>query len=165
MKFALSLGGNLGDVRSRFDRVEEALSRFGVKDIRRSRIYVTAPVGCVPGTPDFQNQALTGETSAAPEELFALLQSLERASGRPEIHSSQESRTLDCDLILWGEEILDTPRLTVPHPRARQRQFVLEPLAEIAPGMKFPDGVSVARRGFLCKRNLRKGKDCYLLPP
>ena len=154
MKFALCLGGNLGDVKSRFDRVEEALSGLGVKDIRRSRIYVTAPVGCVPGTPDFQNQALTGETSAAPEELFSLLQSLERESGRPEIHSSAESRTLDCDLILWGEEILDTPRLTVPHPRARQRQVVLEPLADIAPGMKFPDGVSVAQAWLSLQKEL-----------
>ena len=145
MKFALCLGGNIGDVKTRFDEVEKALAAFGVTEIRRSRIYTTAPVGCVPGTPDFQNQALTGECSASPEELFLLLQSLERQSGRPAEHSSQEARTLDCDVILWGGMSLDTQLLTVPHPRARGRQFVLEPLAEIAPEMKFPDGVTVAQ--------------------
>lgn len=143
MRFALSLGGNIGDVDSRFDAVEQALAAFGVTKILRSKVYVTAPVGCVPGTPDFRNQALVGECDTAPEALFSLLQELERLNGRPAIHSSQESRTLDCDLILWGEEIIDTPLLTVPHPRAREREFVLEPLAEIAPEMKFPDGTSV----------------------
>ena len=143
MRFALSLGGNIGDVDARFDAVEQALAGFGVTKILRSKVYVTAPVGCVPGTPDFRNQALVGECSAAPETLFALLQELERLNGRPAIHSSQESRTLDCDLILWGEEIIENRLLTVPHPRAREREFVLEPLAEIAPEMKFPDGTSV----------------------
>lgn len=144
MKFALSLGGNIGDVEANFDLVADELKRSGVKNICRSRTYVTAPVDCVPGTPDFRNQALTGECDDAPEKLFALLQSLERRCGRPECHSSRESRTLDCDLILWGRDELNTPQLTVPHPRARSRRFVLEPLAEIAPDMCFPDGKSVA---------------------
>ncbi|MBR2373149.1 MAG: 2-amino-4-hydroxy-6-hydroxymethyldihydropteridine diphosphokinase [Lentisphaeria bacterium] len=143
MKFALSLGGNIGNVQANFDLVAGELARAGVKNICRSRIYVTAPVGCVPGTPDFQNQALTGECPFEAEKLFSLLQSLERRCGRPEFHTSQEARTLDCDLILWGMEKIDTPLLTVPHPRARVRQFVLEPLAEIAPDMCFPDGTSV----------------------
>ena len=154
MKFALCLGGNIGDVRSRFDGVEKALAAFGVKEIRRSTVYVTAPVGCVPGTPDFQNQALTGESNAAPEELFALLQRLERQYGRPALHSSQESRTLDCDVILWGEECICSDILTVPHPRARMRQFVLEPLAEIAPEMKFPDGMTVAQAWAALQKDL-----------
>ena len=145
MKFALSLGGNIGDVENRFDMVEKALADAGVTELRRSRVYVTAPVGCVPGSPDFKNQALTGEYKGSPEELFALLQNLERLSGRPLLHSSQESRTLDCDLILWGSEVINTALLTVPHPRARGRQFVLEPLNEIAPEMVFPDGVTVAQ--------------------
>jgi 2-amino-4-hydroxy-6-hydroxymethyldihydropteridine diphosphokinase len=154
MKFALCLGGNMGDVKSSFDSVENALAAFGVTAIRRSRIYVTAPVGCVPGTPDFMNQALTGECTSSPEELFALLQQLERRSGRPACHSSQESRPLDCDLILWGEECINTDMLTVPHPRARIRQFVLEPLAEIAPEMKFPDGVTAAQAWAALQKDL-----------
>ena len=145
MRFALSLGGNIGDVESRFDAVEKALAASGVTEILRSRVFVTTPVGCVPGTPDFKNQALVGRYEGEPEILFDLLQELERENGRPAVHSSQESRTLDCDLILWGEEIIDTPRLTVPHPRAVMRQFVLEPLAEIAPEMRFPGGQTVAQ--------------------
>ena len=154
MKFALSLGGNIGDVEKRFDMVEKTLADAGVTELRRSCVYVTAPVGCVPGTPDFKNQALTGECKNSPEELFALLQSLERLSGRPAVHSSRESRTLDCDLILWGDEVVDTPLLTVPHPRARQRQFVLEPLNEIAPEMMFPDGTTVAQAWALLQKDL-----------
>ena len=154
MKFALSLGGNIGDVETRFDMVEKALADAGVTELRRSRVYVTAPVGCVPGTPDFKNQALTGVCKSSPEELFALLQSLERLSGRPLLHSSQESRTLDCDLILWGSEVINTPLLTVPHPRARGRQFVLEPLNEIAPDMVFPDGVTVAQAWVSLQKDL-----------
>jgi 2-amino-4-hydroxy-6-hydroxymethyldihydropteridine diphosphokinase len=145
MRFALCLGGNIGDVESRFDLVEKALAEAGGTEILRSKGYVTVPVGCVPGTPDLKNQALTGEFNGSPEELFSLLQSLERRSGRPAIHSSQESRTLDCDVILWGSEVINTPLLTVPHPRARGREFVLGPLAEIAPEMTFPDGVTVAQ--------------------
>ena len=152
MKFALCLGGNEGPVAANFDLVEEALRAAGAAEIRRSRIFVTSPVDCVPGTPDFLNQALTGEWHGSVESLFDLLQALERRCGRPEIHSSRESRPLDCDLILWGEEVISTPRLQIPHPRARQRLFVLEPLAEIAPEMRFmPEGLTVAQ----CLQKLR----------
>ena len=99
----------------------------------------------VPGTPDFSNAALTGEWTGTATDLLALTQQLEREAGRPARHSSRESRTLDLDLILFGERCSADPRLTLPHPRARQRRFVLEPLAEIAPEMRFPDsGESVA---------------------
>ena len=153
MKFALCLGGNMGPVSASFDLVERELCRAGAQSIRRSRIRVTAPVDCVPGTPDFLDQALTGEWPGSCESLFDLLQSLERRCGRPAVHSSRESRPLDCDIILWGTEVVDTPRLKIPHPRARQRLFVLEPLAEIAPEMVFPpDGRTVAQ----CLAELQK---------
>ena len=135
-----------------FDLVEQELRAAGATEICRSRIHVTKPVDCVPGTPDFLNQALTGEWRGSVETLFDLLQSLERRCGRPEVHSSRESRPLDCDLILWGEEVISTPRLQIPHPRARQRLFVLEPLAEIAPEMRFmPEGLTVSQ----CLQKLR----------
>ena len=152
MKFALCLGGNEGPVEVHFDLVERELRAAGATEIRRSRIHVTKPVDCVPGTPDFLNQALTGEWRGNVETLFDLLQSLERRCGRPEVHSSRESRPLDCDLILWGEEVISTLRLQIPHPRARQRLFVLEPLAEIAPEMRFmPEGLTVSQ----CLQKLR----------
>ena len=116
-----------------------AMFDAGMTGVRRSRIYRSAPVDCVPGTPDFSDQALTGVWPGTARELLALCQNLERAAGRPERHSSREARTLDLDIILFGDAVSDAPELTLPHPRARQRRFVLEPLAEIAPEWRFPD--------------------------
>lgn len=145
VKIAILMGGNLGNSAEIFEQAIRKLTENGVQSIRQSRIYRTAPVDCVPGTPDFSNAALTGEWTGTATDLLALTQQLEREAGRPARHSSRESRTLDLDLILFGGECFDSPTLTLPHPRARQRLFVLEPLAEIAPEMRFPDtGESVA---------------------
>lgn len=133
------LGGNLGDTKQFFDGAVAGFVAGGLKLTGRSAIYSSAPVDCVPGTPEFSDQALTGRWSSTPEELLALCQKLERAAGRPEKHSSRESRTLDCDIILFGDVVSDAPELTLPHPRAKRRRFVLEPLAEIAPLWRFPD--------------------------
>ena len=136
---ALMLGGDLGDSAAVFAAATAALERAGLTEIRRSRIYRSAPVDCVPGTPDFSDQALTGRWRGTARELFAICQQLERDAGRPKEHSSREARTLDIDLILFGDTVSDTPELTIPHPRAKNRRFVLEPLAEIAPDWRFPD--------------------------
>jgi len=136
---ALMLGGDLGDSAAIFAAAAAGLERAGLRELRRSRIHRSAPVDCVPGTPDFSDQALTGVWPGSAPELLALCQRLERAAGRPARHSSREARTLDCDLILFGELISDAPELTLPHPRAKMRRFVLEPLAEIAPDWRFPD--------------------------
>ncbi|UKI34372.1 MAG: 2-amino-4-hydroxy-6-hydroxymethyldihydropteridine diphosphokinase [Lentisphaeria bacterium] len=93
------------------------LEANGVKAIRQSRLHRTAPVDCVPGTPEFSNAALTGEWSRSAETLLELTQRLEREAGRPACHSSRESRTLDLDLILFGERCSNSPVLTLPHPR------------------------------------------------
>ena len=136
---ALMLGGNLGDSAAVFAEAAAQLERAGLTEIRTSRIFRSAPVDCVPGTPDFSDQALTGIWPGTARELFAVCQKLERAAGRPEHHSSREARTLDIDLILFGDAVSDAPELTIPHPRAKNRRFVLEPLAEIAPDWRFPD--------------------------
>ena len=139
VRVALMLGGDLGDPAATFAAAAAELERSGLTEMRRSRIRRSAPVDCVPGTPEFSDQALTGVWRGTAYELLSLCQKLERAAGRPERHSSREARTLDLDIILFGDEIADTPRLTIPHPRARERRFVLEPLAEIAPDWRFPD--------------------------
>ena len=136
---AIMLGGNLGDTEKFFDDAVAGLTAGGFRVTGRSAICRSAPVDCVPGTPDFADQALTGSWSGTPEELLALCQNLERAAGRPAKHSSRESRTLDCDIIIFGDVVSDAPFLTLPHPRAKLRRFVLEPLAEIAPDWRFPD--------------------------
>lgn len=145
---ALMLGGDLGDTAACFDAAAAALERAGMTELRRSRIYRSAPVDCVPGTPEFSDQALTGLWHGTARELFAVCQQLERAAGRPERHSSREARTLDIDLILFGDTVSDSPELTIPHPRARKRRFVLEPLAEIAPDWRFPDTGNTILREF-----------------
>ena len=136
---ALMFGGDLGDTAEIFATAAAELERAGMSDIRRSRIYRSAPVDCVPGTPDFSDMALTGVWCGTARELLAVCQNLERAAGRPERHSSREARTLDIDIILFGDAVSAAPELTLPHPRARKRRFVLEPLAEIAPDRRFPD--------------------------
>jgi 2-amino-4-hydroxy-6-hydroxymethyldihydropteridine diphosphokinase len=102
-----------------------------------SSIYETAPVGVPEGQPRFLNAAATGSTRLQAPDLLAALLAIEEECGR-ERPFHLAPRTLDLDLILFGEEIIDRPGLIVPHPRFRERAFVLEPLAEIAPDLRDP---------------------------
>ena len=143
-EIAVMLGGDLPDTPAAMAAALVKLADAGVTELRHSRAFRSAPVDCVPGTPDFLDMAVTGRWGGTPEELLMLCQRLEREAGRPEKHSSREARTLDCDIILFGGLEMRTENLTIPQARARGRRFVLEPLAEIAPEMRFPDGVTVA---------------------
>jgi len=104
--------------------------------LRLSSFYETEPVGVGP-QPTFLNAAAIGEASGTARETLETLLDLENRFGRARPHPGA-ARTLDLDLILFGAERLDTPELMVPHPRFRDRLFVLEPLAEIAPGWVDP---------------------------
>ncbi|HUK34174.1 MAG TPA: 2-amino-4-hydroxy-6-hydroxymethyldihydropteridine diphosphokinase [Vicinamibacterales bacterium] len=135
-RIAIALGSNLGD---RAAHLDFAVSRLAtsIADLTVSRYYDTEPVD-VPGTqPLFLNAAAVGLTAASPRDMLAMLLSIERERGRqrPFPHAA---RTLDLDLILFGSVVLNEPELIVPHPRFRDRTFVLEPLAEIAPEMVDP---------------------------
>lgn len=143
------LGGNIGDVRATFEQAAAALAANGVEIERRSAIGSSQAVDCVPGTPDFCDQALLIGWDDSPEALLKLLQQTEIAFGRPAVHRQDASRTLDCDLILFDAEQRRTPELMLPHPRARQRRFVLELLLEIAPDWRFPDTGETVREAFL----------------
>jgi 2-amino-4-hydroxy-6-hydroxymethyldihydropteridine diphosphokinase len=127
----MALGSNLGD---RAATIATALAwiRPFVHGLRVSSIHETEPVG-MPGSPgSFLNAAAVGETSLSPSDLLDRLLDVERAFGRQRPHPGA-SRTLDLDLILYGDEVIDDPpRLVVPHPRFRERRFVLAPLAEVA---------------------------------
>lgn len=111
--------------------------------LRVASLYRTAPVSPVP-QPDFLNTAALARTALPPEELLALAKSLEREAGRrPGVRFGP--RPLDIDLLVYGDLRLETPELTLPHPRMRERRFVLVPLAEIAPDLPVPpDGARVA---------------------
>ena len=136
---ALALGGNLGDVADTFRRALELLTAGGVTELRMAPVFITAPEGCPPGTPDFQNSAAVGFWTGTPEELLNLAQQTEETLGRPRRHGYHTGRTIDIDIILFGDRRVATPILRIPHPAAAKRRFVLEPLQAIAPELRFPD--------------------------
>ena len=131
----ISLGGNLGDVPAAFRRACEALSDAGFRIRRFSSLYRTAPVDCEPGAQEFTNAAVSGFWNGSAHDLLRLCQSIEADNGRPNEHAHHVSRTLDLDIILFGQETIRMPDLTVPHPEAARRDFVMNPLREIEPEM------------------------------
>ncbi len=135
-RVAIALGSNLGDredyLRLALDALTPAIDR-----LRVSTFHDTAPVGVGP-QPTFLNAAAVGETSLGARPLLETLLAIERDLGR-ERPFPGAPRTLDLDLILYGDAIIDeAPSLVVPHPRFRERRFVLEPLVEIAPDWRDP---------------------------
>ena len=133
LRTVLSLGGNLGDVAAAFRQAEALLIRGGFAVEKVSSIFHTAPVDCPPGTPDFCNIAISGFWTGSPEDLLTLTQSIEVRLGRPADHGYHLSRTLDIDIVWMEKTSMKTPRLTLPHPEAANRHFVLDPIQEIAP--------------------------------
>jgi 2-amino-4-hydroxy-6-hydroxymethyldihydropteridine diphosphokinase len=133
---AVALGSNLGD---RFAHLNHAVSRLRdlLRGLRVSRFHDTVPVGAPGPQPLFLNAAAAGETSMPARELLDVLLAIEQERGRERSYPNAP-RSLDLDLILYGDATIDEPGLVVPHPRFRERRFVLEPLAEIAPDMKDP---------------------------
>jgi 2-amino-4-hydroxy-6-hydroxymethyldihydropteridine diphosphokinase len=127
---AIALGSNLGDRHSYLQQGIEPL-RAALANVRVSSFIETEPVGVV-GQPPFLNGALIAETTLSPRELLDLLLTTERRLGRLRPFD-RAPRTIDLDLILYGERVIEEPDLQVPHPRFRERRFVLEPLAELAP--------------------------------
>jgi 2-amino-4-hydroxy-6-hydroxymethyldihydropteridine diphosphokinase len=132
----IGLGSNLGDRQAHLDTAIAQLADH-LLGLRVSAIHETDPVG-VPGEqPRFLNAVVVGETTLDAPSLLHELLAIERQAGRERPYAGA-ARTLDLDLILFGDRIIDEPRLTVPHPRFRERRFVLEPLAGIAPGLRDP---------------------------
>ena len=142
MPVAIALGSNLGD-RERVLRGAAAALDALVSGLRVSRWHTTAPVDVAP-QPDFLNGAATGTTTLPARALLDRLLDIERQLGRQRPHPGA-ARTLDLDLILYGDAVIDESGLVVPHPRFRERRFVLEPLAEIAADWVDPvTGLTVA---------------------
>ena len=139
----VALGANLEDPAAQVRAALEALAALpGVRLIRASSLYRTAPVG-VTGQPDYINAVAEVCTDLPPGELLAALFRIEERFGR-ERHYRYAPRTLDLDLLLHGDLVLHTQELTLPHPRLHLRAFVLVPLAEIAPDLRLPGRGSVA---------------------
>ena len=139
----VALGANIGDAAATVRDAFAALAALeGVALRRASSLYRTAPVGLA-NQPDFINAAVCLETDLPAADLLAALLATEARFGR--IRAERNGpRTLDLDLLLHGELVLNTAHLTLPHPRLHLRAFVLAPLAEIAPDLAIPGRGSVA---------------------
>jgi 2-amino-4-hydroxy-6-hydroxymethyldihydropteridine diphosphokinase len=134
----IGLGSNLGDREDNLRAALERLAEFG--RVRVSSLRETEPVG-VTDQPRFLNAAAELVTELSPQDLLARLLEIERELGRDRARERRWGpRTIDLDLLLYGDQVLDEPGLTVPHPRLDERRFVLEPLHELAPELSLPDG-------------------------
>lgn len=133
----IALGSNLDDPAGKVKQGFAAISRLrGTRLAAQSSLYASAPVGYA-DQPDFINAVAEVETALAPRALLDALQAIEREHGR-ERRFRDGPRTLDLDLLLYGEQRIDEPGLSLPHPRMHERAFVLAPLVEIAPGSVIP---------------------------
>ncbi len=136
----IALGSNLGDSRQIILDAMAQLETFSEKPIWKSSLWETSPVDCPPGSPKFVNAvvALMPYEDEAPILLLRKLRKLERKFGRRPKKILNEARPLDLDLIAFEAKTWDSPELILPHPRAHQRRFVLQPLNEIAPEFILP---------------------------
>lgn len=131
----LSLGSNLGNRQDNLNKALELLSqRLKVEKV--SSIYDTEPVGNIE-QPRFLNLACQVYTTLAPMELLALAKGIELKLGRT-LGRANAPRPIDIDILLYGDQVIETPELVIPHPRLTERAFVLIPLAEIAPDLVHP---------------------------
>jgi len=132
-KCAIALGSNQGDSLDILEKSLQALNQIpGIMLNATSSWYKTEPMDTPQPQPDYINGCALLSTEQTPEELLTLLQATEIQFGRVE-KGTLQPRTLDLDLLLYGDLVLNTPTLTIPHPRMVERAFVLVPLAEIAP--------------------------------
>lgn len=130
----IALGSNLGDRELNLLRAVSELGRLaGCRVTALSRFYETAPVGMSAETPAFLNGALRLTTELGPRDLLHELQRIEQQVFGRTASPTAISRRMDLDLLLFGQQVLTEPDLTVPHPRMLLRRFVLQPLADIAP--------------------------------
>ena len=133
---AIALGSNLGDRQAHLDYAVQRLSE-SLSSLRASTYVETAPVDMRPGAPPFLNGAAIGTTRLSARELLDRLFEIEQECGRKRPYANAP-RTLDLDLILFGDVVGDEPGLILPHPRFRERRFVLAPLAEIGGALVDP---------------------------
>jgi 2-amino-4-hydroxy-6-hydroxymethyldihydropteridine diphosphokinase len=134
----VGLGANLGDrERTLREAVEALAAAEGVEVVAVSTVRETEPVG-VGEQPLFLNGAVELGTTLTARELLEVLLAVEQRFGRVRAPGEHGPRTLDLDLLLYGDEVIEEPGLTVPHPRLHERRFVLEPLAELDPSLEVP---------------------------
>ncbi len=158
----LSLGSNLGDREENLHRAGQALEAAEIHVLKRSSIYETEPQDAT-GARWFLNLALSCETRCFPVQLLMVLQRIERKLGRIRGAGSVRGgpRTIDLDILLFGNAVVETPQLVIPHPRMLERRFVLEPLIEIAPELRHPGTKELLSKylGRVAGQKLRRHSD------
>ncbi len=154
MRCGIALGSNLGNRLSHLRKAWHLLAHLhhGAGSQLTSPVYETAPVDCPAGSDDFLNAVVEWEVpdDSDPCLLLDRLHEIEKIMGRPEERSRNSPRTLDLDLLYCGDLVITTPGLVLPHPRLTERRFVLEPLADINPGLILP-GQSLPASALLTK--------------
>ncbi len=139
----IGLGSNLADPQRQLQQALSSLSSTsGISEVYCSRFYGSKAIG--PGQQsDYVNAVARLETALSPLALLDALQTIENQQGRVR-RERWGARTLDLDLLLYGDQVIDHPRLVVPHPRLTERSFVLVPLQELTPDLRLPDGTHLS---------------------
>jgi 2-amino-4-hydroxy-6-hydroxymethyldihydropteridine diphosphokinase len=139
----LGLGSNVGDRRAALQAAVAALPRHGVEVLASSSVYETEPVGEVLDQRDFLNACVGVATALEPEGLLDACKAVERELGREPRGVRHGPRPLDVDVLLLGDTVHRSERLTLPHPEVTSRRFVLVPLLELDPDLRLPDGAGL----------------------
>lgn len=136
----IALGSNVGDSPSILRRAMDQLEKLSLRPLKRSSLWQTTPVDCPPGSPTFVNAVvgLTVQPGETASTLLTKLLAMEKDFGRRPKKVLNEPRRLDLDMITFGNETSSRAELVLPHPRAHERRFVLQPLNEIAPDLQLP---------------------------
>lgn len=140
MRAFLGLGANLGDRLATLQRAVDLLAEHGVRTVASSRVWATAPLGGPQDQPEFLNVVVEIDADGLePAEVLAAGHDVEADLGRVRAER-WGPRTIDVDLLLWGDRVVQTPDLTIPHPRLHERAFVVLPLLDLDPDPRLPDG-------------------------
>lgn len=139
-RVGIALGSNLGDRLANLQAARDRLACLGRSGscLLQAPVYQTAPVQCPPESPDFFNTVVEIEFDGTPAELLAQTQQIEAELGRSGVGPRNAPRVIDVDLLYFGGQSLALEGLVLPHPRLTRRRFVLQPLAEIRPGLRLP---------------------------
>jgi 2-amino-4-hydroxy-6-hydroxymethyldihydropteridine diphosphokinase len=140
MRVGIALGSNLGDRAKNLHSAREKILQIGNDSapFLFSPLYETDPIGCESDAQKFLNAVMEMEYEGEPEELLSELRKIEESLGRDPDHARNASRTIDLDLLYFGDRKIDHAELQLPHPRLHQRRFVLAPLADIRPELILP---------------------------
>jgi 2-amino-4-hydroxy-6-hydroxymethyldihydropteridine diphosphokinase len=147
VRAGIALGSNLGDRLRNLKQARDGICALeGVAPpISQSPIYKTVPVECEPDAQDFYNAVIEIDFAKPAEVLLRALQAIEESLGRAADHARNVSRTIDLDLLYFGEERRTDGELQLPHPRMGEREFVLRPLADVAPELRLPGETASVR--------------------